>query len=294
MHSLLTNTTDLLRVVTGSAADLDCIVSFIEYTNTGVPVLDPLDTQFTNITGATTTTILAAPTGSTKRRRIKSVSIVNTHATVTTTVRVVIERSGPVLWDMFNTVTLAPGESLTFTEGLGWFYNRAAISAPVINGNTAAMAQGFAADTYVTGSNLLIGGRIKQLSMFRWKIFMSKTAASTAVTATIIRFGTAGAIGDTARVTMAGPAQTAAVDEACLEVWATVWTSGASGVVRGEQSLSHSAAIAAGFGEMFDSVSSGAFDLTVGNLQVGISMNGGAAAAWTVTSVQAEAINLIG
>src|SRR5688500_15966155 len=103
MHNLLTTSTDLLRVVTGSAADLDCIVSFIEYTTAGPPVLDAFDTQFTNIVTATTTTILGAPTSASDRRRIKGVSIVNTHASVSTTCRVIIERTGPVNWDIFNT-----------------------------------------------------------------------------------------------------------------------------------------------------------------------------------------------
>ncbi len=293
MHSLLTTSTDLLRVVSGSAADLDCIVSYIEYTNASPPVLDALDSQFTNIVTATTTTILGAPTTASDRRRIKAVSICNTHATVATTVRVIIERTGPVNWDLFNTVNLAPGETLTFTEGTGWFVNKAKPETGVYNGNTAAMAAGFAADTYVTGSNLLIGGRVKQLTRLHWDISMTKTAAGAAAPSVIIRFGTAGAIGDTARVTMAGPVQTAVVDEAQLTVDAVVWTAGASGIVRGEMSTRHAAAVAAGFGEMFDGVSSAAFDLTVGNLQAGVSMNGGTAAAWTVNLVEAEAINLL-
>lgn len=294
MHNLLTTSTDLLRVVSGSAADLDCIVSFIEYTTASPPVLDAMDTQFTNIAAATTATILGAPSSGSDRRRIKAVSIVNTHATVSTTVRVIIERTGPVNWDLFNTVNLAPGESLTFTEGLGWFVNRTASSDPVYNTSTAAMAAGFASDTYVVGSDLLVSGRLKVGSIMRWNIRMSKTAASTAVTAVIIRFGTAGAIGDTARVTMAGPAQTAVVDEAMLEIEAVVWTAGASGVVRGNMQLMHSAAVAAGFGEMSDVVTSGAFDLTAPGLKVGISMNGSTSAAWTVESVTAEAFNLVG
>jgi hypothetical protein len=294
MHSLLTTTTDLLRVVTGSASDLDCIVSFIEYTNASPPVLDALDTQFTNITTATTTTVLGAPTTGSDRRRIKAVSIVNTHATVSTTVRAIIERTGPVNWDLFNTVNLAPGETLTFTEGLGWFHNKITVSVPLVSTSTAVTAAGFAADTYVVGSNLLISGRTKVGTLLEWRINMTKSAASTAVTATIIRFGTAGAIGDTARVTMAGPAQTAAVDEGMLVIRAAVWTAGASGVVRGEQSLEHSAAVAAGFGEMFDGVTSAAFDLTVPALQVGISLNGGTSAAWTLGLVSATAVNLVG
>lgn len=293
MHNLLTVTTDLLRVITGSAADLDCAVSYIEYTNAGPPVLDAMDTQFTNILTATTATILAAPNTASDRRRIKAVSIVNTHATVSTTVRVIIERTGPVNWDIFNTVNLAPGESLTYTEGTGWFHNKAGISVPVMNASTAAQAPAVT-DTYVTNSNLLISGRTKVGTVFRWMIHMSKTAAGAAAPSVIMRFGTAGAIGDTARVTMAGPVQTGVVDEANLQIDAIVRTAGATGIVQGNMAIQHAAAVAAGFGEMFDAITSTAFDLTVPGLTVGISVVPGASAAWTITEVIASAENLVG
>jgi hypothetical protein len=92
---------------------------------------------------------------------------------------------------------------------------------------------------------------------------------------------------------MAGPAQTAAVDEAVLLICATVRTAGASGVVHGNMGIQHSAAVAAGFGEMFDSITSAAFDLTVAGLQAGISVVPGTSAAWTITQVQAQAENLV-
>jgi hypothetical protein len=300
MHSLLTNTTDLLRVINGSAADLDCIVSFIEYTNATPPVLDALDTQFTNITTATTTTILGAPTTSSDRRRIKAVSIVNTHATVSTTVRVIIERTGPVNWDLFNTVVLAPGESLTFTEGTGWFYNRAGASLPVdiANSSLAAQGPGFASDTYVTGSSLVgLPTRIKAGSWCFWEMQLSKTAAGTAAPTFNIRYGTAGAVGDTSRCLFTGPAQSAVADTATITIKAVWRTVGSSAILQGEFSLHHNLAVT-GFatvnpaGLVLLSTTSGAFDSTVVNSIIGLSMNGGASAAWTVTQVVARAENL--
>jgi len=303
MHSLLTTSTDLLRVITGSAADLDCIVSFIEYTTASPPVLDALDTQFTNIPTATTTTILGAPSSGSDRRRIKAVSIVNTHATQATTVRVIIERTGPVNWDLFNTVTLQPGESLTFTEGTGWFCNRAGLSAPVdiANSSVAAQGPGFAANTYVIDSNMTGWvGRIKPTSWFFWEIQLSKTAAGVAAPVFTIVIGTAGTTADTARCTFTGPAQSAVADTATITIKGNFRAvgGGTSTILQGEFSLHHNLAVT-GFatvnpaGLVLLSNTSGGFDGTVAGLIAGICMNGGTSAAWTVTQVVARAENLL-
>ncbi len=92
---------------------------------------------------------------------------------------------------------------------------------------------------------------------------------------------------------MAGPAQTAAVDEAVLLIEAVVRASGATGVLQGGMGIQHAAAVAAGFGEMFDAVTSGTFDMTVAGLQIGVSVVPGASAAWTITALQAQAENLL-
>lgn len=287
---ILVTTTDTLRVITSAVCDVDVVASHMDCSQASPPIMDQPETSVTNITTATTTTIVAAP-GGTKRRNVKTATIRNAHASTPVDVTVTLERSATV-YELVK-MTLLAGETLEYIEGVGWFKVGTVNNNPeVYNASLAAMAAGFAADTYVTGSNLAIGGRTKAGTIFKWHIHMTKTAAGIATPSVVLRFGTAGAIGDTARVTMAGPAQTGVVDEAVLEIEAVVWTAGASGVVHGEMGIEHSAAVAAGFAEMFDAVTSSAFDLTVAGLQVGVSMNGGASAAWTVNQTIAEAFNL--
>lgn len=289
MHNLLTNSTDLLRVITGSAADLDCIVSFIEYTNNASPpVPDPFDTQFTNITTATTTTILGAPSGSTKRRRIKGVSIVNTHASQSTTVRVVIERTGPVTWDCFNTITLQPGESLTFTEGTGWFYNKLAISVPAGSTNlmTGSDQSLGASDVYLNNSSMKLDGLGPVIigRKFNWRFIVSKTAAGTATPIVQVRIGTAGTTGDTSRNTFTWGAGTAAADRGEIELEVFFIAVGASAVIRCKANWTTNLTTT-GLSNAVKSLQpadSATFDSTVANSLIGLSYNGGTSAAHTM------------
>ena len=288
MHNLLTTSTDLLRVVTGSAADLDCIVSFIEYTTAGPPVLDAMDTQFTNINTATTATILSAPSTGSDRRRIKAVSIVNTHASVSTTVRVIIERTGPVNWDMFNTVVLEPGESLTYTEGIGWFHNHAATLAPAGATNKLIGADQSlgTSDVYLNNSNVVLAalGVPTIGRCFHWRFIVSKTAAGTATPIFIVRVGTAGAIGDTARLTFTWGAGTAAIDRGEFEVEAMLIAVGGSAILRGKANLTSNLATTglSNAVKALQPADSGTFDSTVAGTQIGLSYNAGASGAHTL------------
>jgi hypothetical protein len=298
VHNLLTTGTDLLRVVTGSAADLDCIVSFIEYTTAGPPVLDAIDTQFTNVNTATTATILAAPSSGSDRRRIKAVSIVNTHASVSTTVRVIIERTGPVDWDVFNTVTLAPGESLTFTEGTGWFHNKAAVPALATGVATTAQIASHSADTYYLGMPTTYNGatRLKAGSFFRWT-FRANKGGGTATPTYIIRYGTAGTTADTARITFTGAAQTAVADEAFFTIEVGFRVIGASAVMVGHHFLAHRLTTT-GFSVTAANVAmtpvvSATFDSGVNNSIIGLSVNPGASGAWVTDLVTLDAVNLV-
>lgn len=300
MHNLLTTSTDLLRVITGSAADLDCIVSFIEYTNASPPVLDAIDSQFTNIVTATTTTILGAPTSGTDRRRIKAVSIVNTHASVSTTVRVIIERTGPVNWDLFNTVTLQPGESLTFTEGTGWFVNRSpslvvpttppAGATNLLTGGNLTLST---ADIYLTNSNIKLDAYGPPVvgRGYHWAFVLSKTAG-TGTPVLTVRTGTAGAIGDTSRVVYTWGAGSSATDMAEFEIDVRFIAvgSGTSAVLRGKGNFTNNLATT-GFNlpKALQPADSGGFDSTAAGLQIGLSFNGSTVfaglleymAAWT-------------
>ena len=122
----------------------------------------------------------------------------------------------------------------------------------------------------------------------------SKTNAGTAAPAINVRFGTAGAIGDTARCTLTFSAQTAAVDTGSFEVWVTFRTIGASAVMQCVGQRLHGLSVT-GFGNLVSetqSVTSGTFDSSVANSIIGVSVNGGASAAWTIPLVQAELENL--
>ncbi len=296
MHNLLTTSTDLLRVITGSAADLDCVVSFMEYSDANPPVVSSPSTQFTNITTATTTTVLGAPSDGTHRRKIKAVSIVNTHASASTTVRVVIERTGPVTWDLFNTITLQPGESLTFTEGLGWFYNAKAGSVPAgtTNWMTGANQSGFATDTYMNNSVLKLDGLGPPTigRGYHWQFILSKTAAGTATPIIIVRTGTAGTTADTARVTFTWGAGTAAVDrvEVELDVRFIAVGSGTTAVLRGKANGNSNLATTGWSNAVkaLQPADSGGFDSTAAGLLIGLSYNGGTSAVHDIEYMVAE------
>jgi hypothetical protein len=295
VHNLLTTATDLLRVITGSAADLDCIVSFVEYTTAGPPVPDAPDTQFTNIVTATTTTILGAPTTGSDRRKIKGVSIVNTHASQSTTVRVVIERTGPATWDLFNTITLQPGESLTFTEGLGWFYNKSSVSVPAGTTNllTGANQTLSTTDVYLNNSSLKLDGLGPPTvgRGYHWAFILSKTAG-TGTPVITLRTGTAGSTADTSRVVFTWGAGTSVTDmaEFELDVRFIAVGSGVAAVLRGKSNFTNNLATT-GFNlpKALQPADSGGFDSTAAGLLIGLSFNGSTVfaglleymAAWT-------------
>lgn len=280
MHNLQT-TTDLLRVITGSAADLDCEVSWIDLTNNASPpVPDWPQTTFTNITTATTTTVVAAP-ASGKNRKIKAVSIVNTHASVSTTVRVVIERTGPVTWDCFNTITLQPGESLTFTESTGWYYNKGTISVPVGTTNfmTGADQTLSTADIYLNNSVLKLDGMGTPTvgRGYHWEFILSKTAGTAAGVLTV-RIGTTASTADTGRATFTWAVGTSVTDRAEFEIDARFISVGAgtSAVLRAKGNMTNNLA-STGFNGTIAALQpadSAGFDSTAAGLQVGLSWNG--------------------
>lgn len=113
---LLTSTSDIIRVVTGSAADVDVHASYVDISGTTVT---PGRTNTTPITTATTTTIVASP-GASTQRNIKALYIHNSHATVATTVTVQ-HFDGTTNVDLVN-CTLLPDEHLNFNENGAWVH----------------------------------------------------------------------------------------------------------------------------------------------------------------------------
>lgn len=168
-----------------------------------------------------------------------------------------------------------------------------------VNNTSVTNQTGMATDTYLVGSNTLIPiGRLQAKSMYRCRWNAVKTAAGTATPIVQVRLGTNGSTADTSRVTHTFAAQTAAVDEAHFEVRVTFRTvgSGTAAVIASTAILHHRLATT-GFNNAGGSDNevgvSGGFDSTVSNLQIGLSVNGGTSASWTITQVQSELFNLV-
>lgn len=157
------------------------------------------------------------------------------------------------------------------------------------NDATASQGAGFASDTYVTNSGLLIpsfGMRAGQL--YKWIISLSKTAAGTAAAIYTVRIGAAQSTSDTSRLALtATTAQTAAVSAGLLQIIVGVRSVSATGVIAGGVGLMCNNA---GLGSGIDGVSSTFDNTALAGLYVGISINGGASAAWTLTHVTADLI----
>lgn len=114
---LLTSTSDIIRIVTGSAANVAVHVSWVD---NSAGVITPGRTNTAAITTATTTTITAAPAASTQRN-VQGVYITNTHASVSTQVTVQ-HFDGTTSEDLMG-VTLLPGENLVYGEDGKWTHH---------------------------------------------------------------------------------------------------------------------------------------------------------------------------
>jgi hypothetical protein len=192
--------------------------------------------------------------------------------------------------------TPAAGKAILYVDSTGkkfvYLDDTGAARGSLGSNKSIASQAGFAADTYVTNSGLLVPSSGLQATMvFRWTLSASKTAAGVAAPTYIIRLGAAQALADTALLTLTGAAQTAVADNGLLYVRCVLRNVGAAAILAGVAAWAKTQAGTAGFGGSIDGVS-GAFDSTGKAGQfVGLSINGGAAAAWTITSVEAEIIN---
>lgn len=201
------------------------------------------------------------------------------------------------LVDISDATMAASGTNKSITAAELLAYLKAnGLARAVYNASVASQGAGFAADTYLTGSSIAIpASSLQAKSMYRCVFNATKTAAGTATPVVNVRFGTAGTTADTSRGTLTWSAQTAVADESIWEVWSTFRTvgSGTSAVLQTAGRRTHRLATT-GFGPDSEPeiATSGGFDSTVANSIIGLSVNGGASAAWTVALVQAELINL--
>ncbi len=205
----------------------------------------------------------------------------------------VSDSASAATWRTINDCT-GPGKALQFAQSSNtWGCN----NIPIYNQSVTTPAAVFATDTYLVGSSVAIPTGSLQVGTRYHMIFQaSKTAAGVATPILNVRFGTGGSTADTALCTLTFTAQTAATDTGTFEVWVTFRTvgSGTSAVLQCAGQRRHGASIT-GFGTLVAETkvaTSGGFNSTVASSIIGVSVNGGASAAWTITLVQAELENL--
>ena len=159
----------------------------------------------------------------------------------------------------------------------------------------ALQGPGFAADSYLGGSAIAIpSGRLKPGTRYVLAFDAAKTAAGVAAPVLTLRFGAAAAVSDAVLGAMSFPVQTAVADDGRITLEVTFRSVGVGAVVQAVAALSHglpSTGLANVPGPMRRETSA-AFDATAANAVIGVSLNAGAAAAWSVSLVQARLENL--
>lgn len=264
------------------------------------PTYTPAEQNTAVITTATTTTLVPSPAASTQRN-IRSVILTNVDAANSSLIT--LQRSDGTTILTVCSWNLAPGESITYTQGgqlfhldkFGGIYTATTQAAVLFNNSTASQGAGFASDTYLTGSNILLpSSRPKGGTRYTVTFEMSKTAAGTATPIFTLRYGTNASTADTALTTHTFAAGTAAADAAyvTVDVYFRSVGSGTSAVVSATVSLDTNLTTT-GFSNAVKNVqaASSGFDSTTANTYLGLSVNGGTSAAWTVNQVFAKLEN---
>ena len=111
---ILASTSDLIRVVTSAAAQIEVHASWVDLNGTTVT---PGRTNTPYITTATTTTIVGSPASSTVRN-VKHLNITNDHASASC--NVTVEHTDGTTAIELIAFTLLPGENMLFNEEGRW------------------------------------------------------------------------------------------------------------------------------------------------------------------------------
>jgi len=151
---------------------------------------------------------------------------------------------------------------------------------------SVAQQTGFAADTYLTSSDILIPSYgMKVGHVYAWEVGIEKTAAGVAAIICTVRTGSLRTTSDTSRAALTQlVAQTATASSTIMLVRAAVRTVSASGVLVCMMSFG-SSGTTTGFGDG-DRIVSATFDNTaMAGQYVGLSLNGGTSASYTIDYV---------
>lgn len=197
--------------------------------------------------------------------------------------------------------TPAAGQSILFphlTNGKRWASKDDAgrvLTMPHLYNANPADVLANAADTYLGGSQIAIPTLIQAITVFRWRLAMAKTAAGVAAPTWNVRVGILGTVADASRLLFTSPLlQTAVVDNGVVDIMAIFRNAGAACVPSGTLQMEHLLAATglATAAQVLLQVTGAAFDATVASLIVGLSVNPGAAGAWTHQIILAEALGI--
>lgn len=287
---LILNSTDVLQLVTGSAGNIDAHVSWAD-NNAGT--VSPNRTNTTQITTAATTTICGSPSSG-QQRSARLVTVFNANASNSNLCTV--QHYDGSLTEILASYTLLAGESMVLNGGVpyhfdkyGGIYQATTQPAVLFNYSTAAQGAGFSSDTYLTGSAILLPtSRPKVGTRYLLSFYVEKTAAGTATPIFTFRYGTNATTADASLATYTFAVGTVAADKAYVtfDAYFTAVGSGTSAVMQGTASMDTNLTTT-GFSNAVKNVpgTTSGFDSTTANTYLGLSVNGGTSAAWTVRQV---------
>lgn len=148
---ILTSTSDIIRIVTSSTADVHAQTSWADITTTA---FTPGRTN-TVVTSATTTTIVASP-GASTQRQVKTIVLYNAHASTANTVT--IQHYDGTTSNTVYKYTLAAAESIEY-NGTNWVqFDANGVSKSTTSLGILTSAQLAAALTDETGSGVAVFG----------------------------------------------------------------------------------------------------------------------------------------
>jgi hypothetical protein len=189
--------------------------------------------------------------------------------------------------------TPASGKAAWFTDSTSKKFvnlDDAGYYSGVLSRNRLLAAQsGFSTDTYVTNSGLVIPSFGMKVGMLAtWTISASKSAAGTASAVYTVRLGSNQSTADTSRLALtAATAQTAVADQGILTITVSVQIVSAVGVIAGGAAWAKTQTGSIGLGGSQTGTSATFDNSAVGGQFLGLSINGGASASWTLQASDA-------
>jgi hypothetical protein len=284
----LAATTDKLQLTTSAAVNVDVHCSYVDHTLSSDNVEG--NRQNTAISTATTTDILAAP-GSGVVRRVKALTIRNKSNSTAVTVTAVFDANGTDY--ALHAETLQPGETLQYTEELGFFRReRLRLALPQKQPDGSGMTgdvstTGASAAIVIPGSEVYFPNEfpVKAGTVIRWRGTLSKTAAGTAAGSFVIRAGTMPTLnGSTNRMTLPLSASTAASDVGTYDILVIIRSAGGSSTFAATAAFRHNLSTTGLFNLDHNVISqvSGTFDNSHRDFMMCLSAFANTTVVWTL------------